>query len=1693
MANEKKSPAPIDVDLADLQAEALNRFNPLVFTFSVQTGNTVCLPKVVEAMTRDPAFAKGFYVLEKRRSTSISQATRGKQGDRRSKQADNTKSTATQFYEDYVRIAVDREIKRREEERARGEEYAALLSLYLEEGLTEAEAAEAARKEMEEAAIEGTSSEEGDVRERLYVFLSTYPTNMEEVTELHNCGLSLHAVVSLSSRVALSGSVAAEKPPQASDSFKGKGKGREKRETRRSELKDRSGQNDDKNRLTLATELQQYLEGTKNPLHYLKNICIHSYDVPTDAIPNASINTTTAANATPNILGDTAPLAVYRLRGTEGNVFSAIVDAVVMLEERYIGFCEWKERRVRVDIPSYVPLRYPQAVAPSSATVEEKGKKRHVASRKKSAVPTVVVPFSNAETIPVFDTQPKNMKGVVAHRSVYDTILSLRKQAYFDRQTFCTACVLQVAATLSMPNPELLDPFLPLSKREEQQMLNDKKESSLFVNYVFDVAMLGVDNAHQQLLLCNKEKGSTEPFSPEEESLKKTVPSSILSSQPRKLNGFLSSKDDGNVDNVTLDIRDASVSLLFQSFGIEVEETKKAIEEVTSVGFIYSGRHGAIAHALRKNKLDSWRSVHMNADGCGLEVLYRGDGASRTESSVYTFCGSATFADYVNWQNYCVNEGLYYNPPLPDSDEEESSEADEEEEEEEEEMYDVGEDGDEGKTVKVKSSRRKKVQESPPVDVLQVADAALRRRRTYEDVLRRLFQKEDVVQEAILSGTGAHCIAEERQWMFTDDGSTIEVRRVVGNTPQVHCVVTDPVDLAFGFLTMAELPTEEIPLVITSSVRCFLTIDDVVQFFFEVVADNTRAVEQVAYMKALESAKLEAKAQYEAFEQTKTSRSSKEKVPLPSLAALEEALISQIAVPKEREQRKPMTNARALFHDGTAAAFSGAEKCLHFSTVQNLHHSSLIDIFVDVCVGDKVRSVRISHIHAITVYADGCVMLNAQEIEGYLVSIDLFGNYLTINREGAMLYVTAAGKRSIIRADGQKLSLEPLMVVTTGDRRTDTNVLLRQDGVKVLLGSGGQLEKVIYGTGCFSASSDGAGYTWHFMGFPEIRVHRGDGRLGFTVDRMETIMDVREQTLQLIHHRSGGEAILDLKTHRLHVRPIPNGNCFTMDCAFGGLVASSEVADYCVSPFGRCGDVRENVFKEAEVVSREFLERYEETGGNFEETALQRNFNTFDFPLRVRNSTCRQKFELPTSTLSSYMRYAERSIDRVLSSGVQQSKDLIRVLVRMNNCDDDDGVLIFMNSWLSSVLLQRLKSEIDPTFSRFFSGVSFSGGDVQEQILFLQPPYESAGEEQKSVVPMASSVEQFLLMSHWPNAIQAPRDNKVTAVHVLSTRKGTALMTDNLAELLCSSRLSLSEAEVWSKAMHTLPLVERAEVAGKNPVDGTQRCQTIRDYTVSRPRVTRTVFLPHKKTRLARDGKFNYWRSTGILVAAELEEATLNEKNGNTAADISLFEGNHECSAVVASYASADTPEIIKRKGNFVPFMHLMVERGMPPQEHRFVPTLSVMPSLLSFGRVIRGNRYALPVVFTNTSTVPCRYRVTLPTECKDILRVHYPRHFLAPGLTVMAQVEISGTQPLGAMSFSLNVTHEGGLIPVKVEIETVEEEEALLSFSYNSTAVVLGPALINSFVAGTTRRPPPHLLQRAAAKEGAAEVLETM
>lgn len=1677
MANAGAASSPID---AEFQAEALKRFNPFVFTFSVQTANNIFFPKILEAVTRDPALAQGFYVLDQKRRASMTPVARGKHGERRGKMVDTAKSVAAQLYEDYTRIAVERELKRREEERAREAEHAALVAVYMEDGLSEAEATEAARREMEEAALEGASSEEENARERLFVCLSTYPSNLEEVMELQNSGISLHAVVSLSSRVALSGSAAAAKPPPASETTKA----RERKEARRSLVRERNAQSEERARLTLVAELQQCLEAEKDPASFLKAICIYSYDVPTEALPIATGTTNTAVAATtvsPNTVGgDLASALVYRLKGTEGAVFGTIVDIILTLEEWYAGYCEWKKTRVAVVVSPYRPLRYPQTTETRSLASEEKGRKPPV--RKKGAAPAPVVPAGSVEPIPVFEAEPKHMKYVVAHRSVYDAVLAQKRIGYFDRHVFSLACALQVASTLSKPTPELLEPFQTLVKREQQQMLKDKEEAIAYVNYMLDVAMQGVDVAHQKSLLNFEERAVVKHLEKDANLSKKTDLGEDHLLQTCEANNVPSSKHDGHANiSTATNIRDAAVTLMNQSFGVDVEIAKKLLTEMTTLGVVLDfDCRQEVAHIQSMNKLDSWRSATVKVGDCQLELLYRGDGSPRTESSVYAFNGSASFADYVDWQKHCVSEGLYYNPPPLDSDEEQSDEEEEEEEEEDEVEQEEGA-FDNEQPKKVKERRKKMVEEPPPIDVVKVADAALRRRRTYEDIQRRLRQKEEVVQEVMVLGPGAHCIAEEKQWMFTDDGCAIEVRRVVGNTRQVHCSVTSPSGLTFGFLTMEEALLEEVPLRISSNVRCFFTIDAALRFFFETTADNTEAVERAAYSKAVQAAKLEAKAQYDALEQTKTSKGSKEKVLLPTLAALEETLLSQLSVPIEREKKAPLTATRALLQNGSSVQFDFSEQSLHYVIAGGALYSTPLDFAVDVWMGESVRSVRVYYIEGITVYSDGCVVVHSPEIKDYRLSFDVLGNYVTMNAENVMVRVAASGERFVIKADGQTVSLEPLLVATTVDVQTGKSLLLRQDGVQILLGLNGQKEKVTYCAGCSCVRlNDQLG--WQFTGFPMIRMNVEMGSLEFSSKCVRAVMDVGKQTLQVIDHQSGGQAILDCASHRLQVQPMTNGNCYTIDCAFGGLVSVSDSTNYCVSPFGRCGEGKEDVFKTTEILSQEFLQHCEASGGKFDEMALHKNFHTPEFLFPSLTTGRHSKPQLSTATEDCHRQFAEQQMDMLLSTpAIQHSKDLLRGVVRIDGSDSDDRGLLFINPWLLQLLLRRLKSGIDPTYSRLFSGVSFSDGALQERVLFLQPPCEATREEPSFITPMATSVTQFFLMSATPRRTQEPKEPKVEAVHFLTAGAEVPLTASDMVELLRKDRLQSCENEMWSRAMSTLPpaaTAAEAAAASAEVVSGTEskRLRPLRNYDVSEAKTATRVVSASQGPQSAPDGKYNFWRFTKLLVAAETSASSLHRSADSQGPDASIPTEEDDAIAVAPPLLKDD----VKPKGEGdgkIPFMHMIVPKEMPPQEHHYVPSLSVTPLVLLFGRVVQGYRYALAVALTNTSTVPCRYRATLPLEYKTMLRVHYPRHFLAPGLTALVQIELTGTQPLGTLSVPLTVAHEGKTITVKITFETVASEDASSLVSEDTTAVLLGPTLIDSFVPGTTTRPPPHVV----------------
>ncbi|KPI84763.1 hypothetical protein ABL78_6181 [Leptomonas seymouri] len=96
-------------------------------------------------------------------------------------------------------------------------------------------------------------------------------------------------------------------------------------------------------------------------------------------------------------------------------------------------------------------------------------------------------------------------------------------------------------------------------------------------------------------------------------------------------------------------------------------------------------------------------------------------------------------------------------------------------------------------------------------------------------------------------------------------------------------------------------------------------------------------------------------------------------------------------------------------------------------------------------------------------------------------------------------------------------------------------------------------------------------------------------------------------------------------------------------------------------------------------------------------------------------------------------------------------------------------------------------------------------------------------------------------------------------------------------------------------------------------------------------------------------------------------------------------------------------------------------------------PLLSVQPQLVDFGNVYRGRRYVAKFELTNTSTVPCRYRIRTPAALRPFLVLSYPHHFVAPGITVEVAIELSGWQPHGVMDSELTIVHEGGVAEVGV------------------------------------------------------------
>nr|CCC95231.1 unnamed protein product [Trypanosoma congolense IL3000] len=1373
------------------------------------------------------------------------------------------------------------------------------------------------------------------------------------------------------------------------------------------------------------------------------------------------------------------------------SVFNDLVDTIVKLEQEYSSYCEWKCTRVETRVPTYLALKYIRPVGNQAVAGDKERRKAMSFRRKLSSVHLVQPPCG--EAVPVFDDNPTRMSDVTAHRDVYDEILGRRRLGAVDWKLFCSACLRQVESTFSMDSPETLGLFVPSVKREEQQMLKDRNKALEFVNYLFDIVDQGGSVAYRNRLSGVKSAGNAGFRNEDTFGLFWTVSSCDM---------CLTGKDSTTPADATVsecvdsDMREAIISALRSSFDVDLERAKQLVAEVTSMGVISRSNQTDVEKFLKVNKHTSWRSAHVKMGNCDVDIYYRGEEQRRTESGVYTFRGPISFSEYVNMRAYCAGEELYYNPPPLDSDEEsgveeeEEEEENEEEEEEEEEDYD-GIDWEAREKIKEEKrkekmerrlKKREKVEEAPYVDVVNVAVTTLRRRCVYEDLLRRLNShrtETKLDQQLFASGPGACCVSQEVQWMFTDDGCAIEVRRIVANTRQVECCVSSPGGLEFGFLTLDTAPQEGTLLLIPCGLRCYFTVVDEVQFFFEVLADNSDAVAQMAYETAQENARRDAKVHRGMLESIKPSKNSKEKVVVPPLNVIEEEFISKIPPPVIRGKKPPVAQTTFLLQNGTIGAFHLNEQYLWLSVPWGSLHTTIANLSVDVWNSNKVRTARVNYIERIEVFSDGCLGIRCPEIRGFRVSLDTFGNYVTMDSGGALVRVDMFGNRTLVRPCGEVVNLEPIHVSTLTDSSSGRRVIVRQDGTQIILRYDGSLESLVYGAG-LSCTRSGERFTWHVAGFPSVFVSPTATQVGLSFNSVEAVMDTNDNELRIVDHRGGSEALLKWKIHRLYVKPMVGGNTYTLDCAFGGLIGRSNATEYCVSTLGRCGNAREDVFNSPEVLSQQFLAYFEETSSKYEAAQLHRTISD-DVVSFLLESPSTGNSSYTRASASCYGRFVNSEIEKLIPQGAKPCADMFRIVVRKHaDSDIDSSILFFGGVWLSKLLMDRLKTYVDSTYVYPLAGASVNGKIVEERVLFLQAAKKTVT-ERGTMTPIAKSVADFLLIPSLPQSMLSTADDERDVLHVVLPKPEVPLSTTDVMDLLCIGRLVACEDNAWNEALKALPPSELTTLLPRNG-DGTTPDE-LHTHGVQRPTAQHPK-SPYTKPEKHK-GKFNYWSSTGISIAAD--RVVCDVPGGNECYPVSAARTADVDVDVVGvkearstSLKALDGDCIVKdaglKKYSVIPFMHSHVRREIPPQERLTTPKLSVTPRVLDFGPVEMGYRYMLPLNLTNTSIFPCRYRITAHANCKTILQVRYKHHFLAPGLTTVAEVELLGAQPPGRLSTTLSVAFEGGSTCVEVLADTAGEPQDGDAASSSpalpkAPVVLLGPLVCTKFVPGTTRR----------------------
>lgn len=1580
----------------ELKAAALAAFKPLVFTITSSTPHLVNVGYVVDKLSRDQAFAKNLFVIDVKnftRDVKTPQAKTGRPGggEGRSRAAfplEATKGLGWQVFAEYLRLAIDRELSRRSAIEAQKEQLESLFQQYLEDGLGEEEARRAAEEELQECDDSDTGA---DTREQLFLCIRDYPQSVRDVLELSQENVSLHAVVDVQSKVPISPEESSERPRSARSGSRARSasisvmkKGRLTSEHRDTTL------------LGQLCERQQKLDRAYNAAD---EVVVHPYVFPADPVS-----------------GQTHPdgSPVYRPAISEQNGIAAVRDIIYRLEDLLHNYRAWVAHRTVAPVPAYAALPDPDAPKPPPVVeeTERAGKARGVSPHGRrgslTQLPTEVP--SEPLTTPV---HPRSMAEVAAPSEGYRlTALAARKDGHhFTVGEFVKGCFHQVATCRgeSLPTKE---------QASERVMLQHRDAAGRYARYLIQQTLgsIGAPTGAEQKPAA---PALDDPLSGTVDE-QPTVPAA-----------------DGAVVGDGESLRDAiRRALEIISPHLPPAIVNEQIDEVLSnvVSKVRGEPDRFVSQQLTPKNAEGWRHVSTHWGDYCLEVLSRGDGCPRTQHTVYAFDQPTTLPMFHECLNFCAAEYAYFYPPPPDSDAEESSSESSTEEDEEDE---------EGNIV----PRKKKEPEPFPIlDHVNIIQDALRRRRTYEEM--KGYTSVPVRQELVSAGLGCHGAVDEVEWMFPADGSIVEVSRSVCNTRQLYCTVMPLTGMRFGF---QHYPAEGrssgacVPPVIPCGVRTDVFSGDDLHVMAEVVADNSVEADRATYEAAVAAAKREAATQFEGLSAgSKSSRRDKRGTPQLTLASLEDACIAAVPKPKVREKDPPTIQLIATVKESQCTAvLDESTATLLLSSYLPADLQRRIPMRVMVWRNGHVEVQCVPTFSHLKYFMGGCLEIISSDADGYRILLGAKGTYMT-SKDGTSLFVAASGQQ-VLNRGGVKTLLTPMKVAMSVDCTTKNCLRQREDVGQILYSGCGDLVSVSFNEDVRAMWTDGR-CTWHISGYPPVHCDPSAGQLSLHTGFSSLIFDRQKHAVALKRSCEDTVAVFDLVNYRLEVRTASLGSTFTLDCAFGGLcgqvVDGTASTVYRVSPLGRCSEERNSVLAyptgyvtpelQAVVQHREVLCPLFENA--LKDSSLDVSCDALHLmasytPPSLNWDPTEASLVVPSQ--DPVKDYFASKIQHELQSLIRSNGKSHRALLCCTIALDDNRRVNLLPTSYFTTMLRDWQRHANAQYTHphpLSTTSSTTANNTTDYALAVRAdnarsnaPYKSSlptsvFSRPSSIQPVRGASEEEAL--DWYIVLQ--REATVEEGHIAAS-----LEHDAVERGVEAARRALAEAVSPSFTPSTLLSPTVRPQAG-----------AIVSQAASRP----ILKLVDKKVPHGARGRLHFWEfraAPATIAAAPVvrhdAERSLSTKPANNYSPTLL-------GAIHSTVKGAVRIPILQ------PHFPQSVDMGTTASTRGHSPDLSLYPAECHFGSVVRQRRYCTHLNVTNVATVPCRYRVAVPCSLKEFLSVGYPKRFIPPGMTVSLEVRLSGWQPLGEKSVSLQLSHEGGTVIIPLTWRTVppSREEAL-------------------------------------------------